>query len=67
MSFEFQYIYFIWLATAVLLFLFLFSVVKRWKRRTIKRIGEPALVKSMIRGYSPVRFNFKFFYYALHF
>lgn len=60
MGFEFQYIYFIWLATAVLLFLFLFSVVKQWKRRTIKRIGEPALVKSMIRGYSPVRFNFKF-------
>ncbi|MBO9619831.1 MAG: VWA domain-containing protein [Niabella sp.] len=67
MSFEFQYIYFIWLATAVLLFLFLFSVVKRWKRRTIKRIGEPALVKAMIRGYSPIRFNFKFLLLCLAF
>ena len=67
MHFEFQYIYFIWLATAVLLFLVLFAAVKRWKRKTIKKIGEPTLVKSMIRGYSPSRFNFKFFLLCLSF
>ncbi|ANH79718.1 hypothetical protein A8C56_00865 [Niabella ginsenosidivorans] len=67
MHFEFQYIYFIWLATAVLLFLVLFAAVKKWKRKTIKKIGEPALVKSMIRGYSPFRFNFKFFLLCLSF
>ncbi|SDC69536.1 VWA domain-containing protein [Niabella drilacis] len=67
MNFEFQYIYFIWLSAGVLLFLFLFSLVKRWKKRTIRKIGEPALVKSMIRGYSPFRFNLKFFLLCLAF
>ncbi|MBO9592171.1 MAG: VWA domain-containing protein [Niabella sp.] len=67
MSFEFQYIYFIWLSAAVLLFLLLFSAVKQWKRKTILKIGEPALVKSMIRGYSPFRFNFKFILLCLAF
>ncbi|MGJ7031914.1 VWA domain-containing protein [Niabella hirudinis] len=67
MKFEFQYIYFIWLSAGVLLFVFLFSLVKRWKKRTINKIGEPALVKSMIRGYSPFRFNLKFFLLCLAF
>lgn len=67
MDFEFQYIYFIWLSAGVLLFLLLFAAVKRWKKRTIHKIGEPALVKSMIRGYSPFRFNLKFFLLCLAF
>lgn len=67
MNFEFQYIYFIWLSAAVLLFLLLFSAVKQWKKRTIRKIGEPALVKSMIRGYSPFRFNLKFILLCLAF
>ncbi|WP_018630747.1 VWA domain-containing protein [Niabella aurantiaca] len=67
MNFEFQYIYFIWLSAGVLLFLLLFAAVKRWKKRTIHKIGEPALVKSMIRGYSPFRFNLKFFLLCLAF
>src|SRR5690606_12579878 len=66
-NFEFQYIYFIWLSTGVLLFLLLFSVVKRWKKRTIRKIGEPTLVKAMIRGYSPFRFNLKFVLLCLAF
>lgn len=60
MNFEFQYFHFIWLSAAVLLLLLLFSSVKGWKRRTLKKMGEPKLVQSMMNGYSPSRFSFKF-------
>ena len=30
-----------------------------WKRRTTSRIGDPALVKQLIRNFSPVRFGIK--------
>lgn len=32
----------------------------KWKKQTIGRIGDPALVKQLIKGYSPQRFGLKF-------
>ncbi len=32
----------------------------RWKKKTLARIGDPALVKQLIQGYSPSRFRGKF-------
>jgi Ca-activated chloride channel family protein len=34
--------------------------VIRWKKRTIAKIGDPALVQQLISNYSPARFRWKF-------
>ncbi len=40
--------------------LFFFLVLIRWKKMKVKRIGDPHLVKQLIKGYSPARFTVKF-------
>ncbi|ODT35019.1 MAG: hypothetical protein ABS67_03160 [Niabella sp. SCN 42-15] len=67
MGFQFQHIIFAWLFVGLLIFLLLFWAVKRWKRKTVLKIGEPGMVKAMLLRYSPRRFNFKFFLLALAF
>jgi Ca-activated chloride channel homolog len=42
----------------VLLVLFLFLV--NWKKSRIKKIGDPALIKDLTKGYSPLKFGLKF-------
>jgi Ca-activated chloride channel homolog len=60
LGYQFQYIYFVWLLAGLFIFFVLFLALKKWKRRVRKNIGQPSLIKEMIRNYSPVRFNFKF-------
>ena len=58
--FQFQHPeYFIALA-AILLMVILYMLVKQWKKDTAKKIGDPALVKQLIREYNPFRFFLKF-------
>jgi Ca-activated chloride channel homolog len=38
---------------------FLFIYLLQWKRNTAKKIGEPKLVKDLVKNYSPWRFNTK--------
>ncbi|MFT4095332.1 MAG: VWA domain-containing protein [Niabella sp.] len=59
-SFQFQYIFFVWLFLALFVFLLLFIGVKKWKRGVVKKIGQPSLVRAMVQRYSPRRFNLKF-------
>ncbi|MCH5596522.1 VWA domain-containing protein [Niabella ginsengisoli] len=59
-NFQFQYSFFIWLLLAVIIFLLLFIGIKKWKRRVVKKIGTPSLVKAMLHRYSPRRFTLKF-------
>ena len=47
----------------VLLFLFLLG----WKKRTIGRIGDPRLVRELVKSYSPLRFTIKFLLFVLAF
>ena len=42
------------------LLIFLFILVIRWKKKTIKKIGDAALVNQLIRGYSANKFLAKF-------
>jgi len=57
---HFQYIeYFIALA-AIPLMIFLYFRLINWKRKTEKKIGDPALVKELIAQYSSKRFLTKF-------
>lgn len=67
MGFQFQYINFSFLFAGLFIFLLLFIAVKRWKRKTARKIGEPNIVKAMLLRYSPHRFNFKFFLLSLAF
>lgn len=60
MGYQFQYTIFIWLFVTLILFALLFWGVKKWKRRVVKNIGNPSLVKSLIHRYSPGRFTLKF-------
>lgn len=38
---------------------FLFIYLLQWKRNTAKKIGDPRLVKDLVKNYSPWRFNTK--------
>jgi Ca-activated chloride channel family protein len=38
---------------------FLFIYLLQWKRNTSKKIGDPKLVKDLVKNYSPWRFNTK--------
>lgn len=60
MNVQFQYIFFVWLFGGLLILLLLFWGIKQWKRKVAKRIGEPVLVKQLIKNYHPKIFNFKF-------
>jgi len=40
--------------------LLLYSFVIRWKKNTARKIGDPLLIKQLIRDYSPSKFSFKF-------
>ena len=58
--FQFQHIEYLTFLVAVPLMVLLYYFVIRWKKLTIKKIGDPALVGQLIGGYSPSKFSFKF-------
>lgn len=39
----------------------LYLGVVRWKRRTVRNIGDEALVRQLVAGYSPRKFRWKFY------
>ena len=58
--FQFQHIEYLWALTVIPLMIVLYAFVIRYKKKTIKKIGDPALVNELIKGYSPGRFFIKF-------
>ena len=58
--------YFLALA-AVPVMLLLFFLLIRWKKRAMKKIGDPPLVKQLINGFSSSRFTLKFLLVLLAF
>lgn len=63
--YRFQHIeYLLGLALIPVLVIF-FILVLRWKKRRVKKIGDPLLVKELIKGYSPLRFFLKFVFVIL--
>ncbi|TAL45563.1 MAG: VWA domain-containing protein [Chitinophagaceae bacterium] len=67
MDFQFQYKEAIWLLTGIPFFALLFLFLLRWKKRTRKKIGDPRLVKELIRNFSPALFTTKFLLLCLAF
>jgi Ca-activated chloride channel homolog len=67
LNFQFQYIEFLWGLAAIAVFILLFSLLLRWKKITIKRIGEKRLVQQLIKNFSPRLFTTKFILFSLAF
>jgi Ca-activated chloride channel homolog len=57
----------LWLLGAIPVFVLLFAAVLRWKKQTIKKIGEERLVKLLISNYSSGLFKTKFIFLSLAF
>ncbi len=66
-QFSFQYEFFAWLFLGLVFLLLLFVAVRKWKKRMVRKIGDPLMVKAMIRRYSLARFGFKFILVLLAF
>lgn len=51
-NYHFQYPLALWLLCLVPIFILLFIFYKAWKRKSIKRLGDPILVKQLFKGHS---------------
>lgn len=60
MNLNFQHIEYLLALAVIPVLLVLYFIVLNWKKRTIKKIGDPALVSEMIKNYSPQKFALKF-------
>jgi tetratricopeptide (TPR) repeat protein len=60
MNVSFQHIEFLIALAVIPLMLIFYFFVLSWKKRTIKKIGDPLLVKEMIKNYAPQKFALKF-------
>ncbi len=58
--FRFEHTLLLLVLVLVPVFVLLYWAVIRWKKRTIAKIGDPALVQQLISNYSPARFRWKF-------
>jgi tetratricopeptide (TPR) repeat protein len=57
---RFEHIEFLWALAGIPLLVLLYFFVLWWKRKTAKKIGDPELVKELIKNYSPQKFALKF-------
>jgi Ca-activated chloride channel family protein len=64
---QFQYPQALWLLALLPLFTALFLAYQWWRRRALKRLGNPALVNALLPAYSPARTGLKFFLFLLAF
>ena len=65
--FQFQHIEYLTGLAAVPVMVILYVMIIRWKKKTIKKIGDPGLVQQLISDYSPAKFSFKFILFTLAF
>lgn len=54
-GFHFEHTIYLYLLAALPLLAAVFLLYMRWKRRVMKKMGNPALVKELTTGYSPAR------------
>ncbi len=67
MNFQFQYKEFLLLSGGLAIFIFLFFLLMRWKRNTVKKIGDKKLVNQLIKNFSSRLFATKFILFSLAF
>lgn len=64
---QFQYFPYLLALLAIPFMIFLYLMVVRWKKKTIKKIGDEQLVKQLIGNYSPRKYFTKFILLLLAF
>ena len=64
---QFQHINYLWALVAIPLIAVLYLFALRWKKKTIKKIGDEQLVKQLINNYSPKKYSYKFLLLLLAF
>jgi Ca-activated chloride channel family protein len=62
LNFQFQYKEFVWLFLVIAVIAILFFLLLQWKRRVMKKMGDPKLVKVLINNYSSKLFATKFIF-----
>ena len=65
MNFRFEHIEFLPGLALLVVPVLLFLALLRWKARTRQKIGDPALVKELVKNYSPALFTIKFILLAV--
>ena len=65
--FRFQHIEFLLVLAAIPVLLLFYYLLMKWKKKSIKKIGDPPLVKQLIQGFSSKLFAFKFILILLGF
>jgi Ca-activated chloride channel family protein len=67
LNIQFQYPIFLWGLAAIPLFALLYLLYFFWRKKRIKRIGDPALVKELFKNHSPAKSFVKFLLLTLAF
>jgi len=67
LNIQFEYPIAFWLLLILPLLLLMFSFYQLWKRKTIKKIGDPQLVQSLIKNHSVKRERLKFSFILIAF
>jgi Ca-activated chloride channel family protein len=67
LNFQFQYDGLLWLFTAIAVFILLFFFLLKWKKKTIKKIGDRKLVLLLIKNFSPRLFTTRFVLFSTAF
>lgn len=67
MTFQFEHKEFIVLFAVIAGMVLLFLALLQWKKKTARKIGDPALVKQLTRNFSATRFTIKFILVAIAF
>ncbi len=57
---RFQYTEYLFVLAIVPVLLLMYLYVQNWKKKTATRIGDPLLVKELLKNYSPQKFTAKF-------
>ncbi len=67
MNLHFQYPYLLWALAALPLFILLFLAYGVWKRRAVRRMGDPKLVKALYPSHARGKVVFRFVLFLLAF
>jgi len=60
LNIQFQYPQLLWALTAIPVFILLYLLNLLWRKRAVKRIGNPVLIRELYKGYSPLKSAIKF-------
>ena len=64
---HFQYTQYLLSLTAIPVMILLYILLVRWKKKAIKKIGDPLLVKQLTKGFSSKKFNLKLIVFIIGF